>query len=139
MRHISIAMAVVFTSTCISAAPATQGELWETKFTMTSKQHGRMEMPTQTICQKATKTGEMTPEEFMPKEAKRCSKFDMKQSAGLYKWEAVCPEGKTSGQMRIIGNEAYEGEMESNTKDGLYKMEFKGKRLGKSCKLSAND
>lgn len=119
----------------VLAANAAQGELWESKLTIHSASHGRMEMPAQQQCQKIVRSEAISPSDYLPSESKQCSKVKTKQSAGTFTWEMNCPEGKSTGSLRFVGRDALEGTMLSKTKDGDFRMEFKGRRIGRTCEL----
>jgi hypothetical protein len=120
-------------------ASAEKGELWETKLVIVSKQQGRMDMPSQRICQKKKSNEQINPSDFMPKLAKQCGQASTRQNGNTIRWKMACEQGESTGLIRLINSENYDGEMETKTPDGIFKMEFKAKKIGESCMLSDSE
>ncbi len=120
----------------MDSAIAEQGELWETRSSMTSSVHGKMDLGANRDCQASDWRDH--PDFDVPGNDAECKSKKFERRGAGYVWSFNCDGSKGEGELRMSGNDQFDGTLEMDSPQGHFTLTMHGRRIG-SCELGDDD
>lgn len=116
----------------IGAASAAQGELWETRSSMSSPEFGKMELGVNRACQRPEWRD--NPEFEIPGDHGECQSRNIERRGDGYVWSFACGDTTGEGQVHRKGQDRLDANMQMNTPEGRFALTMQSRRVG-HCEL----